>query len=183
MRQCNYKELRLISGRPERAARIVDDVERLLGVKTRWQRRDIAVDERDHMGRTPQHWAVYQRDKVSTQILLKMARWVLTRTQWVVMASPYCTGQLSLGTRGASGFSWKRAWTPRRKTKRIAHSRGNGDQVPQQNVWESVIEELGFMHNGTRVRRPLSEVRGRSVVLLARHWQKISLKLICSSRA
>jgi hypothetical protein len=34
------KELRLISGRLERAARVVDDVERLLGVKTRWQRGD-----------------------------------------------------------------------------------------------------------------------------------------------
>jgi hypothetical protein len=34
------KELRLISGRLERAARVVDDVERLVGVKTRWQRSD-----------------------------------------------------------------------------------------------------------------------------------------------
>ena len=34
------KELRLISGQLEQAARVVDDVERLLGVKTRWQRGD-----------------------------------------------------------------------------------------------------------------------------------------------
>jgi hypothetical protein len=34
------KELRLVSGRLERAACVVDDVERLLGVKTRWQRGD-----------------------------------------------------------------------------------------------------------------------------------------------
>lgn len=34
------KELRLISGRLERAVCVVDDVERLLGIKTRWQRED-----------------------------------------------------------------------------------------------------------------------------------------------
>lgn len=33
---------------------------------------DIAVDDRDHMDHTPLHWAVYQRDEVPTQILLKM---------------------------------------------------------------------------------------------------------------
>jgi len=32
---------------------------------------DIAVGERDDMGQTVLHWAVYQRDEVSTQILLK----------------------------------------------------------------------------------------------------------------
>lgn len=34
------RDLRLINGRLDRAARAVDDVERLLGVKTRWQRGD-----------------------------------------------------------------------------------------------------------------------------------------------
>jgi hypothetical protein len=34
------RELRLISARQERAARAIDDVERLIGIKTRWQRDD-----------------------------------------------------------------------------------------------------------------------------------------------
>ena len=34
------RELRLISGRLERAARVVDDTERLLGITPRWQRSD-----------------------------------------------------------------------------------------------------------------------------------------------
>jgi len=34
------RELRLISGRLERAARVVDDIERLLGITPRWQRSD-----------------------------------------------------------------------------------------------------------------------------------------------
>jgi hypothetical protein len=33
---------------------------------------DIVVDERDNIGHTALHWVVYQRDEVSTQILLKM---------------------------------------------------------------------------------------------------------------
>jgi hypothetical protein len=34
------RELRLISGRLERAVRVVDDIERLLGITPRWQRSD-----------------------------------------------------------------------------------------------------------------------------------------------
>jgi hypothetical protein len=34
------QELRLINGRLERAARAVDDIERLLGIKERWQQGD-----------------------------------------------------------------------------------------------------------------------------------------------
>ena len=34
------RELKLINGRSERAARVVDDTERLLGITTRWKRSD-----------------------------------------------------------------------------------------------------------------------------------------------
>jgi hypothetical protein len=35
------RELRLVTGRMERAARVVDDTERLLGIDKRWQRDDV----------------------------------------------------------------------------------------------------------------------------------------------
>jgi ankyrin repeat protein len=118
---------------------------------------DIAVDERDRMDHTPLHWAVYQRDEVSTQILLKMGadpdavgRDGLTSLHWAAFTgNKRCITQLleaGADIRAKSGDG--------RTAYEIAAEFGNKD------IWNLVVEELGFKPDGARVRRPLDEVRG-----------------------
>jgi palmitoyltransferase ZDHHC13/17 len=138
---------------------------------------DIAVDERDDGDHTALHWAVYQRDDVSTQILLKMG------------ADPNAVGYDGLSVLHWAAFAGNRkclrhlleagaATRAKNKDSRIAEELAT--EHHNKGVWDSVIEELGFIHDGTRVRRPLSEVRGCTgasrVLVLVRRWQHASLK-------
>ncbi|KAF8460708.1 hypothetical protein DFH94DRAFT_123302 [Russula ochroleuca] len=81
---------------------------------------DIAVDERDHMGHTALHWAVYQRDEVSTQILLKMGadpdaadRDGLTTLHWAAVTGfKRCIIRLleAAMTFGRARIHWRYCW-------------------------------------------------------------------------
>ena len=121
---------------------------------------DIAVDERDHMGHTALHWAVYQRDDVSAQVLLKMGADPnaadnngFTTLHWAAV-----TGYKRCITRLLeAGADIRTKNRDRRTAQEVATEYGNRD------VWNLVVEELGFKPDGTRMRRPLSEVRGRLV--------------------
>ena len=119
---------------------------------------DIAVDERDHMDRTPLHCAAYQGEEMLTQILLKMG------------ADPNARGRDGLtalhsaalgGNRGCieqlleAGADIRAKDRDFRTAQEVSAQHGNGDN------WRSIVERLGFRPDGTRVRRPLSEVRGR----------------------
>ena len=118
---------------------------------------DVAVDERDLWGHTTLHWAVYQRDEVSTQILLKVG------------ADPNAVGHDGLSVLHWAAFAGNRRCLrhlleagadikAKNKDGRTAEEMATEDR--NKDIWDSVLEELGFMPNGTRVRKPLSEVRG-----------------------
>ncbi|KAF8498213.1 ankyrin repeat-containing domain protein [Russula emetica] len=100
---------------------------------------DIAVDERDNMGHTALHWAVYQRDEVSTQILLKMD------------ANPKAVDRDGLTTLHWAAFNGNKGTKIGLTAQEIAAEYDNKD------VWNSVVEELGLKPDGRRMRRPLSE--------------------------
>ena len=119
---------------------------------------DIAVDERDDMDRTPLHCAAYQGEEMLTQILLKMG------------ADPSARDRGGLTALHSAAFSGNRGCIVQlleagadirakdrdfRTAQEISTQQGNGDN------WTSAVEGLGFRPDGTRVRRPLSEVRGR----------------------
>ena len=118
---------------------------------------DISVDERDHMDHTPLHWAVYQRDEVSTQILLKMGadpnakdRNGLTTLHWATFT----------GNKGCIRQLLEAGADTRVKNKDGRTAKELATEYRNKDIWKSVIDELGFKPDGTRVRRPLSEVRG-----------------------
>jgi palmitoyltransferase len=133
---------------------------------------DIAVDERDHGDHTALHWAVYQCDDVSTQILLQMG------------ADPNAVGRDGLSVLHWAAFAGNRKCLrhlleagadirAKNKDSRIAEEMAT--DYRNNGVWDTVVEELGLIHDGTRVRRPLSEVRGcaralRDLVLVKR-WR------------
>jgi ankyrin repeat protein len=124
---------------------------------------DIAVDERDRAGRTVLHWAVYQRNEVSTQILLKMGADPnamdcdgLTALHWAALAgNKSCITQLLEA--GAD---------IRAKTKDHRTAQDIAAEYHNEDIWKFVVEKLGFKHDGTRLRSPLIEVRGRPGVLV-----------------
>ena len=120
---------------------------------------DVAVDERDHMGRTALHWVVGLPDDISTQILLKMG------------ADPNamdCDGFTPLHRAALAGSTWHitdllEAGADIRAKNRDGHTALEiVAEYHEENVWtwKSVVEGLGFKPDGTRIRRPLSEVCG-----------------------
>jgi palmitoyltransferase len=124
---------------------------------------DIAVDERDHMGHTALHWAVYQSDEVSTQILLKMGADPnatdcdgLTALHWAALAgNKRCIDQLL-----EAGADIRAKNKARRTAQEIAA------QYHNEDIWNIVVEKLRFRPDGTRLCSPLSEVRGYSGALV-----------------
>ena len=118
---------------------------------------DIAIDERDRTDRTVLHWAVYQRDEVSTQILLKMGADPnatdcdgLTALHWAALAgNKRCITQVL-----EAGADIQAKNKDRRTAQEIAAQYYNKD------AWRLVVEKLGLKPDGTRLHRPLSEVRG-----------------------
>jgi ankyrin repeat protein len=120
---------------------------------------DIAADERDLRGYTPLLRALYQGDEVSAQLLLKMGadpnakdRDDLTALHWAAFSgNKGCITQLL-----EAGANIRARNRDLRTAQEIAADYGHKD------IWELVVDELGFKLDGTRVRRPLSEVRSRS---------------------
>jgi ankyrin repeat protein len=116
---------------------------------------EVAIDEPDSLGHTPLHWAVYQRDELSTQILLKLGADPnavdhdgLAPLHWAAFAGNKKCISLLL----EAGADIRAKNRDRRTAEEMASEFRNGQ------TWKEVVGELGFKADGTRVRRPLSEV-------------------------
>jgi palmitoyltransferase ZDHHC13/17 len=117
---------------------------------------DINIDERDNREHTALHWAAYQGDDVSTQILLKFGadpnavdRDGFTPLHWAaVNGNKSCIAQVL-----KAGGDIRKKTRDLRTAQDIAFGHHNID------AWNKVVAELGFKEDGTRVRRPLNEVR------------------------
>ena len=118
---------------------------------------DIGVDERDHMGLTALHWAAQQGDERSTEVLLKFGADPnaadhngLTALHWAASSgNASCISQLL-----EAGADIRAKNRDHRKAQEMAVRYRNGRE------WDIVVKKLGFRADGTRVRRPLSEVCG-----------------------
>jgi ankyrin repeat protein len=125
---------------------------------------DIAVDERDNMGLTPLHWAALQGDEVAVEVLLKfdanpnlVDRNGLTALHWAASrGNRSCILQLL-----EAGADIRAMNKDHRKAQDMAGRYNNSWQ------WYEAVNEMGFKADGTRVRRPLSEVCGRPRLLSA----------------
>ena len=123
---------------------------------------DFAVDERDRMGLTPLHWAAQQGDECSTEVLLKFGADPnaadhngLTALHWAASGgNASCISQLL-----EAGADIRAKTRDHRKVQEIAAWYENA------RIWDEVVKRLGFKADGTRVRRPLSEVCGFQVVV------------------
>ena len=119
---------------------------------------DIAVDARDNMGLTPLHWAAQQGDDVSVEVLLKFGanpnivdRCGLTALHWATCGgNGSCISQLL-----EAGADVRAMDRDNLKAEEMA------DKYNNREAWNAAVGELGFKADGTRVRRPLSEVCGR----------------------
>jgi len=118
---------------------------------------NIAVDERDNMGLTSLHWAARQGNEVSMQVLLKFGanpnavdRNGLTALHWAASG-----GNRSCISRVLEAGADIRARNNDQHTAQEMADRNNN-----RGAWDEAVEELGFKADGTRVRRPLSEVCG-----------------------
>jgi palmitoyltransferase ZDHHC13/17 len=119
---------------------------------------DIVVDERDNMGLTPLHWAAQQGNEVSVEVLLKFGanpsvvdRNGLTALHWAACGgNRSCISQLL-----EAGADVRAMNRDNRKAKEMA------DRYNNREAWKAAVQKLGFKADGTRVRRPLSEVCGR----------------------
>jgi hypothetical protein len=118
---------------------------------------DMAVDVRDYMGLTPLHWATQQGDEVSTQILLKFGADPnavdhdgLTALHWAASTgNKSCIAQLL-----EAGADIGAKNNDQHTAQEMA------DRYRNRAAWDMVVKELGIKADGTRVRRPLSEVCG-----------------------
>jgi ankyrin repeat protein len=139
----------------------------------------IEVNERDHMGLTALHWAVQQGDEDSTRILLKFGadpkavdRNGLTTLHWAASGgNPSCITQLLESRVDIRALSRDRQTAE--EMAAMYHNRG---------TWNAAVAWLGFKPDGTRVRRPLSEVCGRvgpQSLLSVRCQQQVWWMLIC----
>jgi hypothetical protein len=132
-------------------------------------RPEIAIDEPDSLGYTPLHYAVYWRDEVSTHILLKLRANPnvvdhdgLTPLHWAAFTgSKKCIKGLL-----EAGADIRAKDKNRRTAEEIASEFRNRD------AWNVVVEELGIKADGSRVRRPLSEVCPNRWFCLARGCTK-----------
>jgi len=118
-------------------------------------RPEIAIDEPDSSGYTPLHCAVHLRDEISTHILLKLGANPnvadhdgLTPLHWAAFTgSKKCIkGLLEAGA------------DIRAKDKNLRTAEEIASEFRNRDTWNMVVEELGIKADGSRVRRPLSEV-------------------------
>jgi ankyrin repeat protein len=121
-------------------------------------RPQMEINERDNMGHTALHWAVYRRDAASTEILLKLganpnvvgsdASDRLTPLHFAAY-----TGNKTCITKLLEAGADIRAKNGSRRTaQEVASEFGNSE------TWNAAVGELGFKADGSRVRRPLTEV-------------------------
>jgi len=116
---------------------------------------ETEIDERDSMGHTALHWAVYQRDEVSTNILLKQGADPnvagddgLTPLHWAVYS-----GNKKCITKLLEADADIRA-----KNGNLRTAQEMAFEFRNSETWNVVLRELGFKADGSRVRRPLGEV-------------------------
>jgi ankyrin repeat protein len=119
---------------------------------------DIAVDERDNIGLTPLHWAAQQGHQVSVEVLLKFGANPnvvdlngLTALHWAA----------SRGNRGCISQLLEAGADVRAMNRDHRKAQEMADRYNKRGAWDAAVEEVGFKADGTRVRRPLSEVCGR----------------------
>jgi ankyrin repeat protein len=119
-------------------------------------RPETEIDERDSMGHTALHWAVYQRDEVSTDILLKLGADPnvvrddgLTPLHWAAYS-----GNKTCITKLLEAGADIRA-----KNGNLLTAQEMASEFRNSETWNAAVGELGFKADGSRVRRPLTEVR------------------------
>jgi len=125
----------------------------------------MAIDEPDREGHTSLHWAVYQRDNVSTQILLKLGanpnavdHEGRTPLHWAAfVGNKSCITQLLEA--GADIHT---------KNQDLHTAEDIASEFRHSDVWNAVVGELGIKADGSRERSPLSEVCRGSVPCWAR---------------
>jgi hypothetical protein len=116
------------------------------------------------MGLTPIHWAAQQGDKDSMQVLLKFSanpnlvdRNGLTALHWAASGgNRSCISQLL-----EAGADVRAMDRDHRKPQEMA------DRYNNRWAWNAAVEEVGSKADGTRVRRPLSEVCDRPGLVAA----------------
>ena len=120
----------------------------------------MAIDEPDREGHTSLHWAVYQRDKASTRILLNLGanpnavdHKGLTPLHWAAI----------IGTKSCMTLLLEAGADIRMKNKDLRTAEDMASEFRQSDVWNVVVGELGIKADGSRERGLLSEVCHSSV--------------------
>lgn len=115
----------------------------------------VSPDERDHKGRTALHWAVRQRDELSTRVLLRCGadpnaadRDGRTALHWAAVG----------GNRGCVGQLFETGAELRTRDRERRTARDVADEFRNRDAWDEALAEMGVRDDGTKVRRPLSEV-------------------------
>ena len=115
----------------------------------------ISIDERDSAGHTALMWAAYQGDALSVETLLKHGANPnthddsgLTPLHWaVVRGNKVCI--LKLFEKGAEIHA---------KDNESRTARDMAVELKSLGAWKRALEESGFTEDGSRRKRPLSEV-------------------------
>ena len=115
----------------------------------------MSTDERDRKGRTALHWAARQCDEISMRMLLRYGADPnaadndgRTPLHWAAVGgSRSCITQLL-----AAGAELRVRDREQRTARDVADENQNHD------VWDGALVEIGLLDDGTKVRRPLSEV-------------------------
>jgi len=129
----------------------------------------MAIDEPDRAGHTPLHWAAYQRDDVSMRILLKLGadsnavdHEGRTPLHWAAFTgSKRCITQLLEA--GADIHA---------KNRDLRTAEDMASEFRHSDTWNAVVRELGIKADGSRERKPLSEVCRSLVPCWARSYSK-----------
>ena len=116
----------------------------------------VSPDERDRKSRTALHWAAHQRDEVSMRVLLRCGADPnavdcegRTALHWAAVGGNVrCVGLLL----AAGAKLWMRD-AERRTARDVV------DEFQNRDAWDGALAEVGLGEDGTKVRRPLSEVR------------------------